>query len=671
VTDSRTLPLRVAPQSGEALDSWLEALAVRHRAPFGDLIQALGLATESEQARQRPPGSRRVNPPNWTVAVGDTEAAALASACELDTATVHDLTLARYDGIAVQLDTTGRRVIRHRLWGRAKGSRFCPACLRENNGRWSLSWRLGWAFACPRHRCLLADTCPACDRPQRLASHPFRFIPHPGHCAQNGQHAIGRNAPRCGADLTDVPVLALPEGHPVLRAEHTIHNLIQTQTAHFGIYQADPQPAVVALTDLRTLGRKILTEATSEDLGHLLSADIANEFTQARSRPHRRADPSLSEVRPGFGCPGRAVLAAVAVSAALDALHRPEHRDAGQALRWLLRPRRKPDGTVLSERVPLTDASPVLRAVQRASLAPPAAGHRTVALDPAGIPALLWPEWTVRLAPTTRQCRQTVQMLAHVLTLVLITQHGGISPDAAAAHYGHLVPQPHVGHLLHRLERHTGWPAITTALARLARHLHAQPAPINYTRRRHLDYRELLPDSCWDQLRQPLGIAPHTSQRRRWARQWLFERLTAIPADHAPPDFAITTPQQRAHLAIHNAAKLTPGLMHALDAPPSSAATASPTNHSPGSHPANYSTDFAYPAPTPTWSTSPACTTSSAATSSHPAKQHAACTPPSTQCATSSTNTRQPRPYRTATPRARLGCVKDLGQFLVVVLVKP
>jgi hypothetical protein len=323
VTGHRTLPLRVPPQPGEALDSWLEALAARHRAPFGDLIQALGLlgpATESGHTRQRPTRPQRVNPPNWTIAVSDAEAAALAAACELDTDTVHALTLARYDGIAVQLDTTGRRVIRHRLWSRAKGSRFCPACLRENDGRWSLFWRLGWAFACTLHQCLLADTCSACDRPQRLASHPFRFIPQPGHCAQTGQGAIGRNAGRCGADLTHVPVLSLADDHPVLLAQETINNLIQAESARFGVYQADPQPAAVALTDLRTLGKKILTETAPADLRHVLPADIIAEFQHTRARPHRRGDPTISNLRPGFGAPGRAALAAVAVSAAITAL---------------------------------------------------------------------------------------------------------------------------------------------------------------------------------------------------------------------------------------------------------------------------------------------------------------------------------------------------------------
>ena len=39
----RTLPIRLAPIEGEALDSWLEALAHRAHTAFGDLLSAVGL----------------------------------------------------------------------------------------------------------------------------------------------------------------------------------------------------------------------------------------------------------------------------------------------------------------------------------------------------------------------------------------------------------------------------------------------------------------------------------------------------------------------------------------------------------------------------------------------------------------------------------------------------
>jgi hypothetical protein len=40
----RTLPIRVDPIDGEAIDSWLEATARRTHTAFGDLLTAVGLS---------------------------------------------------------------------------------------------------------------------------------------------------------------------------------------------------------------------------------------------------------------------------------------------------------------------------------------------------------------------------------------------------------------------------------------------------------------------------------------------------------------------------------------------------------------------------------------------------------------------------------------------------
>ena len=39
----RSLPIRVSPYPGEGLDSYLEALAARHHAAWGDVLDAVGL----------------------------------------------------------------------------------------------------------------------------------------------------------------------------------------------------------------------------------------------------------------------------------------------------------------------------------------------------------------------------------------------------------------------------------------------------------------------------------------------------------------------------------------------------------------------------------------------------------------------------------------------------
>ena len=102
-------------------------------------------------------------------------------------------------------------------------SRFCPACLAETGGRWQLWWRRRWAFACPIHQCLLADTCPCCDRWQRDRSPPSQSRADTGSVfPQSGRRLRARSAtvrrrPVSRADATLPPRQRSSEGaidHP-------------------------------------------------------------------------------------------------------------------------------------------------------------------------------------------------------------------------------------------------------------------------------------------------------------------------------------------------------------------------------------------------------------------------------------------------------------------------
>ena len=162
MTPARTFPLRLAPLPGEALDSWLEALAYRLNVRLGDVLGDLGLAAANKN------GTRDLAvPADWTIALRQEEAARIAQATGADPQQLHDMTLMRFDGRALRIDQAKRQVSRHVLWGRPRGSRFCPECLADSGGRWPLTWRLGWSFACLIHHRLLADRCPDCGRVQR------------------------------------------------------------------------------------------------------------------------------------------------------------------------------------------------------------------------------------------------------------------------------------------------------------------------------------------------------------------------------------------------------------------------------------------------------------------------------------------------------------------------
>ncbi|MGH3167080.1 MAG: TniQ family protein, partial [Trebonia sp.] len=136
---ARTLPLRVRPLPGECLDSWLEALARRNGISVSVLLPAFGW--------KAPPSAARLSPAVAPGTLRRAETQAGRPGGRLDSA-VFDPYL--------PLGPVRR-----------DGSRYCPQCLAASGGRWMLSWRLPWTFACTVHGTVLADDCPACGRPPR------------------------------------------------------------------------------------------------------------------------------------------------------------------------------------------------------------------------------------------------------------------------------------------------------------------------------------------------------------------------------------------------------------------------------------------------------------------------------------------------------------------------
>ncbi|MEU7835719.1 MULTISPECIES: TniQ family protein [unclassified Nonomuraea] len=172
----RTLPIRVPPMPGEALDSWLEALATRLDTPLTHMLDALGLSRHDRASRAGPP-------PNWTIHLTQHEAAHLGAATGVSPQTLRGMTLSRWAGHFLTLDPTARTVNVRSSWTRARGSRYCPLCLAETGGRWQLTWRLTWHFACLDHGVLLQARCGDCGRMPRELGHALSSVPVPGRCS--------------------------------------------------------------------------------------------------------------------------------------------------------------------------------------------------------------------------------------------------------------------------------------------------------------------------------------------------------------------------------------------------------------------------------------------------------------------------------------------------------
>ena len=541
MTPVRTLPIRVAPLPGEAIDSWLEAIAHRTGTAFVELDAAL---------RPDDTVAERVRGSLWPVHLPPRDMDIIAAAADLPAAVVEAMTLARYDGVALSLDgRKGRSGGWH--WGRGHRSRYCPDCLADSGGRWQLHWRLGCVFACTEHRCLLADTCPHCGNFPRRHRPRGALVPSPGRCAHP---SAGTAAPsrliRCGADLASAPVTRLRADHPALRAQQRVLDVLAAGHATFGVYADHPHPARAVLADLHAIASRILAYGTAEEIADRVPADLAHALTGIRSSSASSAPASTR--RSELSSAGGATATAVAVTAAAAILDRSDIADAGESLRWLVhggrRLGRQVDAGVMGDWGSATSTR--LAAIQLAALRPlfvravdqlryrsaaavpshPSASTTAVGDAVRRIPTLLWPQWSLRCTVPPCSPAQVRPALSTALLLVGTT----LTVGEAADRLGSAVRAGGVTRTLARLRNAPRWDDTLTALTRLADHLAAEPPPIDYDRRRRLDYRALLPEGLWHKICRRTGTPPGAGQKADFARCLLFERLSGLPASRSP-----------------------------------------------------------------------------------------------------------------------------------------
>jgi hypothetical protein len=544
MTAPRTLPIRLDALPGEALDSWLEALAHRLGSPLGDVLSHLGFPVRNRSGNQL-----KDIPADWTIALRVQEADAVAHASGLTTDAIAAMTLAAYDQRALRIDADRRLVDRRVLWGRGRGSRFCPLCLARTGGRWPLSWRLGWSFACPHHQCLLADCCPSCGRVQRERPRSGRVVPQPGICG-NPPSRLGR-APwgGCGFDLTETTTLQLCALHPALVAQERLLEIIGSGTAAFGVYTMTPQPVCSALADIRAIAARVLADLPARDLEGLLPADLASGQL-APGTGNREA--RRTGQRPGFMAPRRAVSVAVGVTAALQILEQADVHQAGHVMRRLLEAMREELWQISATSIDSwgRGLSPVLHAVHLAALVPSLRPSdqlrfRTASTMPArpkltdvelarrarAIPATFWPSWIGRLAP---QRGIHPNVAAPVLAGALLIIGSRATLDDAARLLGAVADRFEISRVLQLLSDQPQWPDMMTALVRLADYLDSHEVPIDYQRRRRLDYTGLLPHELWSQICRRTGALPGGGRRERVVRARLFHHISGLPAESAP-----------------------------------------------------------------------------------------------------------------------------------------
>lgn len=510
MTHIRRLPLHVSPLPGEALDSWLEALAHRHGATWGELLRAVGLTHPARPAS------------NLAAALRPDEAESVAAATGTSVETVEAMTL-------------GKSGLDERwLWTRGRGSRYCPDCLAETGGRWLLEWRLDWSFACLTHQRLFADECPLCAQPQRRRPCSSRTIPTPGRCANK----IGDDQ-RCLGDLTTASTLPLPDGHLALAAQRTVMDAIRSGVAAFGVYADEAHPMSAALADIRAVANRMLRHATRDELAAVLPQDLSTAYRSATNNVQENSSPDT----PLFA---DAEATAAGVTAAMSVLGASNIERAGAALRWLVVGSRERGAAVSATNVESwgKGTSATLTAVQLTSLGPlfrpseqlryrlalPKPRRPSPSTEPPEqlvrrVPSALWPEFALRL--TVPGCGQKHLRAALSCAVLLVGTRLTLQDALARLRMNHRPPD--VSRILQLLENHPRWPHIRLALTRLADYLHSTETPIDYARRRELSYLNLLPQADWETIRRQAVVRPGGEVRALVAADVLADRVAGRP----------------------------------------------------------------------------------------------------------------------------------------------
>jgi hypothetical protein len=405
----RRLPLFVRPLPSESLLSHVSRTAWELGCERDELMSAVGIV--------RPSGDSVGA--ELQVSMAPSQVRRYAQATGLSEDDVARLQLSRYDGIAFDLGDAKRRARRDHLgrflarheWVYVTHSHFCPACLDEQRGAWSLEWRLPWVFACLEHGVLLADRCPRCRvRPGMAAfrespcvsaglfarPRPARRLPAPDRC-----HAPASRSTVCGACLASLDA-ASPAAQPILRAQEAIGLALSGRPVRRGGLTLAPLEFFGAL---RSLCVTFLSAGDSSMAGGLAGPPakvLSHYFTKRDRFRAERASSRRGLWNVWSPAPREAALMAAVAQLALDALLGGSKTTKAFLEPIITRIAREGDSSLRIDHVPRRFRYPTwLRSEYRDALDAREAGrgfrHAFTAsrrsrprFDPACIPQLIW-----------------------------------------------------------------------------------------------------------------------------------------------------------------------------------------------------------------------------------------------------------------------------------------
>lgn|GEM_PF-695132 len=508
------------PLPDEPLDSWVEFMAHSYGATVGEMARALGLIDTDGVPAATPQSARA-----WSTALEPQQLTNL----ELTTGRPADeyraMTRTAFAANAIRFTPQGR--ISASCPSTGVAARYCPDCLADSGGRWRMSWQFPFGFACLRHKRLLVDLCPGCGQPPRLIGHPITVVPEPGHCHNRPSAGFPSIRERCGADLTAAEELVAAD-EATRETQRMMLRVVAAGASDFGIY-ADARPSTIyILSDMLLLsraGRQALVD------GHRFewmpaSATTGEAITSHAATGKVALRPSIArEVALGNTIAFEALRSVervadvlrgrVSAHAALDH-HSPPLRD--HVSRALGRTRRP---TATLQAMEVSAAEPESRAAK--------------------IPAVLWPEWTTRLAPR----RLDAEIAGGALAAAVVFTGTRLTHGSAIKLLDPEMQGRQVSHVMRALGRNAPEADTIRALAHLAAFLDETPTPIDFARRRAIDYSGILPRHEWNEICRAVNVLPGGTRRWQLARAHLYallsgNRLARSPfaREHGFPSFA-------------------------------------------------------------------------------------------------------------------------------------
>ncbi|MEQ4608380.1 TniQ family protein [Streptomyces cavourensis] len=524
-TDER-IPIGVAPSPGEALDSWCERYAHRLRTHTVDFADYLGLPHTSLRRMVR------------RLTEGELEL--LERRTGIRAEQLRAMTLEEFDGSLVRITGPTRRLTAPANW-RFYGttSRYCPACLADNGGRWQLHWRLGWTFACTRHRLLLLERCPRCGKhPPVLSGGNHRMLPRPQACRSLTERD-GRGT-RCGYPLTEAPAVSLPEGDTVLLSQTGVNAHIIDEHRTAAARERAGELSHLGRRALRSIGtRPEIVPPIARDIitacgGELLAGAAAMEIHDARNVA---IGTTLAAIATDPDHPLREdVFAWVCLAPDSEVGELREH-PTRYLRNW------SPAGPRVIKRIlAASDSQLTLKARLRygTATAEPAVPHLSeadITLRASKTPGMLWPSWTLRLLPPRSPHQPRIVGIRRACASLMLVPGGPVGHRRAARIMGNPQFRSNLESLLALIDADH----ICSTLTHYARALDAHEVPIDYTRRRTLFAGEtsplLLDENAHWLLCKSLGTRQFQKvhlQRLRWQLRRILLGADPQPGNHAP-----------------------------------------------------------------------------------------------------------------------------------------